>query len=218
MKKQLLQLYICEDSTEFRNSLVKYLPKFGDIEIVGEASTAESAIEDHRLFSADVMLLDLEMPGKGGLWVIDKIAGRKNAPEIMILTTHDSEDKVFIAIKKGAAGYLVKGTPYVKIIEGLRDISIGGVVIDPAIAARFWRLFSASIGKSGELDWSLTETEMDVLKLVGKGLSNPEVGAALGRSRTNIKKILSKIYKKLDVKSRVEAVTLALKAGIINLD
>jgi DNA-binding NarL/FixJ family response regulator len=213
-----LSLYICEDSIEFRENLKKYIPKFGDIVVCGQAGSAEDALNDSALYKCDVMLLDLEMPGKGGLWVIDKIAGRENAPEIMVLTTHDSGDKVFVAIKNGAAGYLVKGSSFKKIVEGLQDIATGGTVIDPALAARFWNLFSASVGHWESVPWSLTEVELEILTLVTKGLSNPELGSAMGKSRTNIKKILARIFRKLNVNSRVEAVTLALKAGIITLD
>ncbi len=213
-----LSVYICEDSVEFQENLRRFLPRFGDMTVVGAAWSAEEALDDPALSAADVMLLDLEMPGKGGLWAIPRIVARCPHPEIMVLTTHQAEDKVFLAITQGAAGYMVKGASFRKLVAGLEDIALGGTVIDPELAARFWHLFSASVGFIEDPPWSLTEVELDVLAMVAKGLSNPEVGQALGKSRTNIKKILARIFKKLGVNSRVEAVTLALKAGIISME
>ncbi len=103
-----LQLYICEDSLDFIQSLERYLPRLGEVEIVGVAQSAEQALADSALWRAEVLLLDIEMPGKGGLWAIDPIVAHEPHPEILMLTTHASEEKVFLAIKSGAAGYLVK--------------------------------------------------------------------------------------------------------------
>ncbi|MBU1239985.1 response regulator transcription factor [Myxococcota bacterium] len=213
-----LNVYICEDSKEFQENLTRFLPKFGDISVVGNAWSAEEALADASLALADVMLLDLEMPGKGGLWAIGQIVARENPPEILVLTTHQAADSVFLAITRGAAGYIIKGAPFKKLVAGIQDIAQGGTVIDPELASRFWHMFSSSVGFGQEVSWSLTEGEIDILTMVAKGLSNPEVGEALGKSRTNVKKILARIFKKLSVNSRVEAVTMALRAGIISME
>ncbi|MDA3864535.1 MAG: response regulator transcription factor [Deltaproteobacteria bacterium] len=212
-----ISLYICEDNFEYARNLQTYLPKMGDFKFVGKAANGEQAVQDEALYQADLLLLDLEMPVKDGIWVIEKLAVKNKKPEILVLTSFKSEKKVFIAIKKGASGYLVKGESLKIIIKAIEDILQGGVVIDSSLAARFWRLFNASLGKCDEVPWALTIEELDILTFVAKGLSNPEVGKIMGYSRTKVKKLLHSIYTKLGVNSRVEAVILALKAGLIEL-
>jgi len=212
-----ISLYICEDNFEYARNLESYLPKLGDFKIVGKAANGDEAVKDESLYRADLLLLDLEMPGKDGIWVIEQLATRNPKPEILVLTSFKSEQKVFFAIKKGASGYLGKGESLKKIIKAIKDILQGGVVIDSSLAARFWRLFNASLGKCEEVPWALTSEELDILTFVAKGLSNPEVGRIMGYSRTKVKKLLHSVYTKLGVNSRVEAVILALKAGLIEL-
>jgi DNA-binding NarL/FixJ family response regulator len=212
-----INVYICEDNMEFAENIQKFLPKMGDINILGHSISAESGLDDKNLFKADVLILDLEMPGKGGLWMIQELAKLKNIPDILVLTSFTSEDTVFLAIKYGASGYLVKGAALKKILNAINDISKGGIVIEPVLATRFWSFFTSCIGRKEKDPYSLTEVELDVLELVAKGLSNPEVGSALGRSRNNVKKILSRIYVKMGVNTRVEACRLGFKTGIIEL-
>ncbi|MBN2725705.1 MAG: response regulator transcription factor [Deltaproteobacteria bacterium] len=212
----MLKVFICEDNIEYRENLVRILPRLGEFFITGESDTAEKAFDNNVMLESDLLILDLEMPGKGGHWLIQKLQDESVKPEILVLTSFTCEENVFKALKDGAAGYLVKGAPLKKIVAALQDISSGGSVIEPALAARFWNLFVSCSGVEDEKP-DLSESELEVLTLVAKGLSNPEVGSALGKSRTNVKKILSRIFRKMNVKTRVEAVTMALRKGMISI-
>lgn len=211
-----LRVYLCEDNEVFARELALRLPRIGNVEIVGSATCAEVALEDERLQSADVLLLDLEMPGNGGLWAIDQLMLRERLPEILVLTSTESDDVVFMAIQKGAAGYLLKGAGLRKIVQAIEDVALGGCVIDAQLAARFWNLFIASRGSVGN-SFNLTPDEIELLNFLARGLSNPELASAMGRKRTNIKKMLARIYRKMNVASRVEAVRLAMQAGLVEL-
>lgn len=213
----MISVFICEDNREFRENLEKFLPRMGDIRITGSTDTAETALENEELYNSNVLILDLEMPGRGGLWAISELAKVENKPEILVLTSFTSEETVFQALRDGASGYLVKGAGIKKILEAINDVSTGGTVIEPILATRFWNYFVSCSVTTKTDDSDLSETELEILTLVGKGLSNPEVGSALGKSRTNIKKVLARIYKKLGVNTRVEAVTCGLKRGLITL-
>ncbi len=215
MDSEKIRLYICEDSDDFAEQLTRALPKLGPIEIVGRAREGGQCVSDPALMQADVLLLDLEMPGRDGLWVIGQVAGR--GPEILVLTSFADEDRVFEALRGGAAGYLVKGVGLRRLTRAIGDVASGGTVIEPALAARFWNLFLASIGRAPRDPWNLTDEEKEVLTLVGKGLSNPEIGSTLGKSRSSVKRVLESVYTKMAVHSRVEAVTKALAAGVIEL-
>jgi len=211
-----LRVYLCEDNAVFARDMMDKLPRLGDLCFCGHAECAETALGDPALASADVLLLDLEMPGNGGIWCIDQLMRRESFPEILVLTTTAAEDVVYSAIQKGAAGYLLKGTPMKKVIQGIMDVSEGGCVIDSHLASRFWNLFLSARGRCGP-DYDLIPEEVDLLNLMARGLSNPELGSAMGRKRTNIKKMLGRIYKKMNVNSRVEAVRLAMQAGLVEL-
>ncbi len=211
-----LRVYLCEDNEVFARELASRLPRIGDVEVLGHAACAEEALADARLEEADVLLLDLEMPGNGGLWAIDQLMQRPRTPEILVLTSTEADEVVFTAIRKGAAGYLLKGAGLRKILQAIEDVALGGCVIDAQLAARFWNLFIASRGAMGN-SWNLTSEEIELLNFMARGLSNPELAGAMGRKRTNIKKMLSRIYRKMNVTSRVEAVRLAMQSGLVEL-
>ena len=215
-----LRVFVCEDDPRMRGHLVRVMRLADDVTLVDEAGTAEAA--EARLAelgpgAVDVLLLDLELPGMDGLGLLSKLPGPPAGPEVLILTTYADADKVFEAVKLGAAGYLVKGVDSEHLTEALWDVHRGGTVIEPRLAKRFWNLFEASRGAQGADELGLSEAEVEVLTLVARGLTNPEVGATLGTTRRRVKTHLEAIYKKLGVSSRVEAVLKATAAGLVEL-
>jgi len=160
--------------------------------------------------------LDLELPGMDGIEVTQDLTPTQRGMEILVLTSFADESKVFEAIRAGAAGYLVKGLAPSSLQQAIREVLAGGTVIEPRLAKRFWNLFASERGKENS-QYGLTPEELEVLTLVGRGLSNPETAQALGASRRSIKSHLEKIYRKLDVSNRVEATVRALRAGLIEL-
>jgi DNA-binding NarL/FixJ family response regulator len=186
------------------------------LSVVGAVGTGEDACARVLAAPPDVLLLDLELPGIGGLDVIGRIGGRTTA-EILVLTSFEDERKVYQAICGGAAGYLTKRSPMARIVEAVRDVHAGGSVIDPSLARRFWNLFRSQEGRAPADPYGLTADEIEVLALVGRGLTNPEVGRAVGRTRRAVKVDLERIYRKLGVSNRVDAVVKAVAAGLVRL-
>ena len=212
----MVRILVCEDDPRFRRLLTKVLEGVGDFQLVGEAPSGEQACELAASAKPHLLLLDLELPGISGMDVIERLVGTASAPEILVLTTFTDEAKLFEAMRRGAAGYLVKGIAPAKLESAIREVMAGGTVIESQLARRFWNYFASVQGKSGQ-DHGLTAEELEVLTLVGRGLSNPEAAQALGSSRRRIKNHLERIYRKLGVSSRVEATVKALQAGLIEL-
>jgi DNA-binding NarL/FixJ family response regulator len=206
---------VCEDDPRIRAAIERGLGVAG-LTVVAAVGTGEEACDRVLADPPDVLLLDLELPGMGGLDVIARIGGRTSA-EILVLTSFEDERKVYEAICGGAAGYLTKRSPMARVVEAVRDVHAGGSVIDPALARRFWNLFRSQEGHAPADPYGLTADELEVLALVGRGLTNPEVGRAVGRTRRAVKVDLERIYRKLGVSNRVDAVVKAVAAGLVHL-
>jgi DNA-binding NarL/FixJ family response regulator len=212
----VIRLLLCEDDLRYRRVLRKVLQAPEDLEVVAETALGEEVCELSWQLRPHVLLLDLELPGVGGLDVITKLGETRLTTEILVLTSFADQERVFEAMRRGAAGYLVKGVSPARLEQGIREVSGGGTVIEPVLAKRFWRYFAAARGRGGE-DYGLTDAEREVLVLVGRGLSNPEAAQVLGASRRSVKAQLERIYRKLGVTSRVEATVKALQNGLIEL-
>lgn len=200
-----------------RAHLVRTLAQAPDFQVMGEAPSAELALAALGPGTCDVLLLDLELPGMDGIALVGRLPPPPAGPEVLILTTFADADRVFEAIRKGAAGYLVKGVDADRLCEALREVAAGGTIIEPRLARRFWNLLEASRGHADPSALGLTTEEVDVLALVARGLTNPEVGATLGTSRRKVKSHLESIYRKLGVAGRVEAVLKASSVGLVTL-
>jgi two-component system, NarL family, response regulator DegU len=211
----VIHVLVCEDDPRMRAGLERGLRAAG-LDVVGTVDTGEEACARVLAAPPDVLLLDLELPGMSGLDVIDRIGGRTTA-EILVLTTFEDERKVYQAICGGAAGYLTKRSPIGRVVEAVGDVHAGGTVIDPALARRFWNFFRSQEGHCPADPYGLTAEEVEVLALVGRGLTNPEVGRAVGRTRRAVKVDLERIYRKLGVGNRVDAVVKAVAAGLVQL-
>lgn len=212
-----VRTFVCEDDHRLRAHLCRLLDRDRSIHRVGDAPTAEEAESHLGSGDVDVLLLDLELPGMDGLELLQRLPGPPRGPEVLILTTFADADKVLEAMRRGAAGYLVKGVPTDKLLAALRDVAAGGTVIEPRLARRFWNLFEASKGHKDPDSLGLSDEEVAVLNLVARGLTNPEVGHTLGTTRRRVKAHLESVYRKLDVSSRVQAVLKATAAGLIEL-
>ena len=212
------RILICEDDPRFSKLLAKVLNAEEDFQVVGQCPSGEEACRVVRQARArpDLLLLDLELPGMDGIHVIEDLLPTLPGLEVLVLTSFADETKVFEAMRAGAAGYLVKGIAPGQLKQAIRDVLRGGTVIEARLARRFWSYFASVKGHGGQTH-GLTAEELEVLTLVGTGLSNPEAAAALGSSRRTIKTHLERIYRKLGVSGRVEATVKALAAGLIEL-
>ncbi|QSQ26256.1 response regulator transcription factor [Pyxidicoccus parkwayensis] len=216
------RIFVVEDQPQLLKNLVKVLGTFPELEVVGTSQEGEAAVEAILEVRPQLVLLDLELPGINGIQVTQRVKRRAPEVEILILTSFDDEQKVYEAIQAGASGYLVKRVGPEKIRSGIQEVMEGGTVLEPIIARRFWNYFQSvqakpAPDKKPENPWSLTPTEFEVLRYVAKGLSNAEVGQVMTLERRTVRTHLSHIYRKMGVNSHVEAVVMALRAGVVDL-
>lgn len=213
------RVFIVEDQPQLLKNLVKALQPFSELELVGTAMDGEAAVDAIVQTRPQLVLLDLELPGLNGIQVTGKVKRRAPEVEILILTSFEDEQKVYEAIQAGASGYLVKRVGPDKIRSGIQEVMNGGTVLEPIIARKFWNYFQSVQAKpeTKTNPWNLSEVEFEVLRYVAKGLSNAEVGRVMTIERRTVRTHLSHIYKKMGVNSHVEAVVLALRAGLVEV-
>ncbi|WNG17351.1 response regulator [Cystobacter fuscus] len=216
------RVFIVEDQPTLLRNLLKVLGTFPELELVGSAQQGEEAVEEVVRTRPELVLLDLELPDVHGIEVTRRLKRRAPEVEVLILTSFEDEQKVYEAIQAGASGYLVKRVGPEKIRSGIREVMEGGTVLEPLIARRFWNYFHSLQARPPEPErasnpWGLTPAEFEVLRYVAKGLSNAEVGRVMTLERRTVRTHLSHIYRKMGVHSHVEAVVLALRAGLVEL-
>ncbi len=219
MTEPRVRVTIVEDQPQLLRGLVKALTLYPELEVIATAADGESGVEQVVANPPDVLLLDLELPGIDGIEVTRQVKRRAPKVEVLILTSFDDEVKVYEAMQAGASGYLVKRVGPEKIRAGIHEVLAGGTVLEAIIARRFWNYFQSIQSKKAQPDnpWGLTPQEFEVLTWVAKGLSNAEVGSVMSLERRTVRTHLGHVYKKMRVNTHVEAVVLALKAGIVTL-
>lgn len=213
-----VRVFAVEDQPALLKTLLKSLALFSEIEVVGTAQEGERAVELIVELKPQLVLLDLELPGIDGIEVTRRVKRRAPEVEVLILTSFDDEQKVYEAMQAGASGYLVKRVGPQKIRSAIHDVMAGGTVLEAIIAKRFWNYFHSlqTQNAAPQNPWALTEEELEVLRFVAKGLSNAEVGRAMAIERRTVRTLLGHVYRKMGVSSHVDAVVLAVKAGIVS--
>ena len=220
-----IRVLVVEDQPKILKNQLKLLESAPEIEIVGTAMSGESALEEIPLCKPDVLLLDLGLPRMSGIDVTREVKAKWPSVEILIFTIFDEENKVLEAIKAGASGYMLKGTPADKIVEALRDVRAGGTVIQPNLARNLLKHFRATPEAAAApprpsnepAPRPLSEREKEILQLIAKGISNNEAAGILNLSKATIRTHLEHIYQKLEVTNRVEAVTEGIRKGLIDV-
>jgi DNA-binding NarL/FixJ family response regulator len=211
LSDEKIRLVIVEDQPAILWQQARLLEQFEDLEIVGTARDGKRALESIDQTRPDVVLLDLGLPDIPGTELTRQIRKRWPDTEVLIFTIFEEEEKVLSAVRAGASGYLLKGTPADRMVDAIRDVRHGGSVIQPQLARSLLRHFQAPAGQGA----SLTPRETEILQLIAKGLSNRDAAESLGLSRATIRTHLEHIYAKLDVSNRTEAVTEAIRRGLI---
>ena len=214
-----VSVIVVEDEAKILRSQMNLLKVFDEIEVVGQASSGTDAIARIKALTPDVVLLDLGLPGLDGIEVTRQVKRDVPGTEILIFTIFDDEEKVLAAIRAGASGYLLKGMEASRIVEAILEVHRGGSVVQPQLARRLLRHFQRQPGTQHSPDGGATVSprEHEILRLIAKGLSNPQVASTLGVSRATVRTHLEHIYTKLDVSNRTEAVTEGIKKGLIDL-
>jgi DNA-binding NarL/FixJ family response regulator len=210
-----LPVFVVEDQAPILKALVKLLSSWPEVEVVGTAMSGEAAREALPRSRARVALVDIELPGIDGLELVGALKAAHVGCELVMLTSFVDEAKVFEAMRRGAAGYLVKGAPAERLKAALLTVDAGGTVIEPRLAKAFWAYFRGV--QAPERPSDLGEEERELLGLVAKGLTNAEAAGVLGIPTRSLRTRLQRLYGKLGVASHVDAVVVALRRGIIRL-
>ena len=207
-----IRIVVADDHPLFRDGVINSFNEQNGLSVVGQAETGEEAFEVCREYLPDVLLLDIAMPGEGGISAAQKISVACPATHIAMLTVSEDHDDLMQALKAGARGYVLKGISANKLADIVRRVAAGEVYISPSMANDL--LFEMTTDDNEDPFSSLTEREKEVLTLLGEGLSNREIGERLHLSEKTIKHYMTNVLGKLHVKSRLEAALLAQKHGL----
>jgi DNA-binding NarL/FixJ family response regulator len=210
----VLRLLVADDHPLVRRGLRAALAGTDDIEVVGEATTGPEAVAMTMELRPDVVLMDLQMPG-GGIEATRQLTGVCPDSHVLVLTLLEDVDAVFLALRAGARGYVLKDTPEEDLLRAIRAVGRGEAIFSPAVATRVLAYFGAARPSVEASAFpALTEREGQILELIAGGQSNPAIAARLALSPKTVANYVSVIFGKLQVATRAEAIVRARQAGL----
>ena len=204
-----IRILVADDHPLFREGVVHSLAAEPDLAVIGQAASGEEALRLAQDLVPDVVLLDITMPGWGGLATAEKLATACPATKVVMLTVVEDEDKLVAAFSAGARGYVLKGVSARELADVVRSVERGEVYVSPSLAAGI--LVALTHGRAVDPLGELTEREREILQLVGRGMTNREIGERVHLSEKTIKHYITNILQKLQVRSRVEAALVAAR-------
>ncbi len=212
-----IRVLIADDQSLVRAGFRLVLENHPDLEVVGEASNGHEAIHSAGRLEPDVVLMDIRMPELDGIAATREITSRHPA-RVLVLTTYDLDEYVYDALQAGASGFLLKDTPPTQLVDGIRAVAAGEALLAPPVTRRlieeFARVGPVPRAHDEELA-ELTARELEVLKLLARGMSNAEIAAALVLGETTVKTHVTHVLSKLGLRDRVQAVVLAYESGLV---
>lgn len=214
-----IRLLLIDDQRLMRDGLRTILELEEDFEIVGEAADGQDGLDAYAALEPDVVLMDIRMPGMDGVEATRRMVERWPEARVIILTTFDDDEYIFEGLRVGALGYLLKDVSGDELAQAIRKVAAGGALIEPSVArkvlAEFARLETASRPLNEGLADPLSERELEVLQLLGQGLSNKQIAAELYLAEGTIKNYVSNILDKLGVNDRTQAALRAQELGML---
>ncbi|MGM7670486.1 response regulator [Microbacterium sp. A93] len=220
MAVERTRVLLVDDQELVRYGFRLVLEAEDDIVVVGEASDGEQAVISAARLQADVVLMDVRMPGIGGITATRQITASFPDTRVIVLTTYDLDEFAFGALQAGAAGFLLKSTRPADLVSAIRTVMAGDAVVSPRITAKLIEVAVPHLGRGAQrgadeaLD-ALSEREREVFLLVGRGLANAEIAQTLHLSESTVKAHFGRILTKLELTSRVQAVIRAYELGIV---
>lgn len=220
-KLDRLRVMVADDHALFRRGLQMVLEQEEDLELVGEASDGAEAVAKAQELMPDVILMDVRMPKRSGIEATGQIKDLLPHVKILMLTISDEEADLYEAIKAGASGYLLKEIPIEEVADAIRSVWAGQSRISPSMASKLLNEFAAMSKATGERPQvpapRLTDREMEVLKLVAKGMNNRDIAKQLYISENTVKNHIRNILEKLQLHSRMEAVVYAVREKLLEI-
>jgi DNA-binding NarL/FixJ family response regulator len=208
-----IRILVADDHPVVRDGLVAMLSTQADFQVIAEASTGREAVEKAAALQPDLVLLDLEMPDMDGVEALKTLIARSPSMRALVFTAFDTDERILGAVRAGAQGYLLKGSPRDELFHAIRVVSRGGSLLQPVVASKLLQHMSHGDLKAPVL----TERELEVLALLGQGKSNREIADLLVISERTAKFHVSSILGKLGANNRTEAVSIAVQQGLIEI-
>lgn len=219
MFEERTKVIIVDDHPLVREGLRKVLELERDIDVIDEAGDGQGAINVTRMNQPDVILMDINMPGTNGIEATRVIKREFPTVGVIALTIHEEEEYVLELVRAGVSGYVLKDIAPAKLVETIKTVAKGHSVIDPSITNKiFGEINRLSRSKRMKEEWeTLTDREMDVLKMIAQGCSNKEIAKGLTISEKTVKNHITNIFRKLQVDDRTQAVLFAIKHRLVEL-
>jgi DNA-binding NarL/FixJ family response regulator len=222
-RRDQIRLVVVDDQPLLRTGFRMILAAERDMTVVGEAGDGVEAVREVARLQPDVVLMDIRMPNMDGVEATRRItaAAGPDGPRVLILTTFDLDEYVLNAIRAGASGFLLKDVPPEELAAAIRIVASGDALLAPSVTRRLLDRFAELPSPNGAPArrpagmTDLTERELEVFTLIGRGLSNQEIAERLFLGETTVKTHVSRVFAKLDLRDRVQAVVLAYEAGIV---
>lgn len=214
---QIIRVLLADDHALVREGTRRLLEAEGDVEVVAEAASGEEAVREAQRLHPDIAIMDIAMPGMGGIEATRNIKAHCPETAVLVLSAYDDEPYLLALLEVGAAGFLLKNVHGQELVNAIRLVSRGESILQPLLAEKMMRRLTSQSNPTSRITDLLSERELDVLRLAARGLPNKEIARRLKLSIRTVHSHLANIFAKMHVGSRTEAVLLALREGIISL-
>lgn len=214
----MIRVIVCDDQEIVCQGLKTILDNDREIEVVATANDGQEAIKLVEQYNPDLVLMDLKMPIMNGVQATQQISQSFPQTSILVLTTYDDDEWLFDALRSGASGYLLKDTPSNLLIQAIKGTVNGETYLDPSVAGKVVSQMTVKRpGKSKESSIKLSEREIEILRLLVRGLTNSDIARELFLSEGTVRNYTSALFSKLGVNDRTQAVIAALRYGLVDL-
>ena len=218
MSLELIHILIADDHPLFRDGMRIFLQTVDGIAVVGEATTGEQAIDLAETLQPDVILMDIQMPGIGGIEATRRISYTSPNIAILMVTMFEDDDSVFAAMRVGARGYILKNSVQAEVLRAIQAVASGEAIFSPAIARRMINYFAVPKPiPLSEAFPDLTRREQEILSLIAQGQNNAQIAHSLVLSSSTVRNHITNIFSKLHVADRAQAIIRARDAGLGNV-